>query len=62
MDQNEKREEKARLDRHEFDLDTEEQERLRKERDGTIVQVDSNRDHSMQDTSTTICTIVLCVR
>jgi hypothetical protein len=33
------REEKARLDQREFDLDTEEQERQRKERDATIVKV-----------------------
>ncbi len=38
---NDSREEKARLDRREFDLDTEEQERQRKERDATIVKVNS---------------------
>lgn len=39
MEMNDNREEKARLDRREFDLDTEEQERQRKERDATIVKV-----------------------
>jgi hypothetical protein len=39
MGMNDNREEKARLDRREFDLDTEEQERQRKERDATIVKV-----------------------
>ena len=36
---NDSREEKARLDRREFDLDSEEQERQRKERDTTIIKV-----------------------
>ncbi len=36
---NDSREEKAQLDRREFDLDTEEQERQRKERDAMIVKV-----------------------
>ena len=39
MAMNDSREEKARLDRREFDLDTEEQERQRKERDAMIVKV-----------------------
>ncbi len=39
---NDSREEKARLDRREFDLDTEEQERQRKERDAMIVKVCHN--------------------
>ena len=39
MGMNDGREEKARLDRREFDLDTEEQERQRKERDAMIVKV-----------------------
>jgi hypothetical protein len=39
MSVNDNREEKARLDRREFDLDTEEQERQRKERDAMIVKV-----------------------
>ena len=39
MKVNDNREEKARLDRREFDLDTEEQERQRKERDAAIVKV-----------------------
>lgn len=36
---NESREEKARLDRREFDLDSEEQERQRKEKDAMIAKV-----------------------
>ncbi len=36
---NDNREEKAQLDRREFDLDTEEQERQRIERDAVIVKV-----------------------
>jgi hypothetical protein len=36
---NDNREEKAQLDRREFDLDIEEQERQRKERDAMIVKV-----------------------
>ena len=39
---NDGREEKAQLDRREFDLDTEEQERQRKERDAMIVKVSSD--------------------
>lgn len=36
---NEEREEKARLDRREFDLDSEEQDRQRKEREAMISKV-----------------------
>ncbi|CAF0804624.1 unnamed protein product [Rotaria sordida] len=36
---NDSREEKAQLDRREFDLDSEEQERQRKERDATIIKL-----------------------
>ena len=39
MAMNDGREEKARLDRREFDLDTEEQERQRKDRDAQIAKV-----------------------
>lgn len=39
MKVNDAREEKARLDRREFDLDTEEQERQRKEKDTMIAKV-----------------------
>jgi hypothetical protein len=39
MSVNDSREEKAQLDRRDFDLDTEEQERQRKERDAMIVKV-----------------------
>jgi len=39
MSVNDGREEKAQLDRRDFDLDTEEQERQRKERDAMIVKV-----------------------
>ena len=39
MTVNDKREDKAQLDRREFDLDAEEQERQRKERDAMIVKV-----------------------
>jgi len=39
MSINDSREEKAQLDRREFDLDIEEQERQRKERDAVIVKV-----------------------
>jgi len=40
MATNDEREEKARLDRRDFDLDTEEQDRQRKERDAQIIKVD----------------------
>jgi len=36
---NDKREDKAQLDQREFDLDAEEQERQRKERDALVVKV-----------------------
>jgi hypothetical protein len=39
MSINDNREEKAQLDRREFDLDIEEQERQRKERDAMIIKV-----------------------
>lgn len=39
MAMNDNREEKAQLDRREFDLDIEEQERQRKERDAMIIKV-----------------------
>lgn len=39
MAMNDSREDKAQLDRREFDLDTEEQERQRKERDAMIAKV-----------------------
>lgn len=44
MAMNDDREEKARLDRREFDLDTEEQERQRKERDAEIAKVNPSID------------------
>ena len=40
---NDSREEKAQLGRREFDLDTEEQERQRKERDARIIKVNPRR-------------------
>ena len=42
---NDSREEKAQLGRREFDLDTEEQERQRKERDARIVKVKIHSVH-----------------
>lgn len=54
---NDKREDKAQLDRREFDLDAEEQDRQRKERDVLIAKVRRRSPSSLfnPDTRSSVC-------